>query len=357
MVLSSLDSQSQGYIARWHIYYNYDSYFSKLNPDTHYTAIFEGLWAMFAILNVLIPVLFVTRGKKVFTRMTEVTVTSNKRLCRATMLVIIVFNSLYTVGTITAHVKGYPQLLNCFLSTTTHPCVVSPSSTSYYYIIGILITKLVILPVALAIELAVAVYTTSALMKINCKKASTSKRVTFVMQTFATYHLLIFVQITLGLVSIPMIVYTFISPVHTLLQNGCFLLITLMITYVLATFPLPSIRKLRCAHCLLGVESLVVATFVAITSGTYFLVMTYGMNMDGFRGYVMTLAPSIPISIFLWIIKKKYLAETVENKMRKRRKLKMAMVLKKRDSFSTEEELIYSTTSESSKQLLDVNIA
>ena len=112
-----------------------------------------------------------------------------------------------------------------------------------------------------------------------------------------------------------------------------------MVIYILATFPLPSKRALVCASCCLGAESLFVAAFLISTSLTYYSVVTNGMNMDGFRGYVMTLVPTIPISIFIWIIKKKYLAEKVM-KMEKRR-LKMAVQLKRCDSLSTEEEMIF----------------
>ena len=71
--------------------------------------------------------------------------------------------------------------------------------------------------------------------------------------------------------------------------------------------------------------------------------------MGGVKGYIMSLIPTIPISIFIWMIKGKLLGKRLKkNRKRKDREL-MAVLVQRRDSFSTEEEIIdFSTNSEDS---------
>ena len=38
------------------------------------------------------------------------------------------------------------------------------------------------------------------------------------------------------------------------------------------------------------------------------------MNMNGIKGYIISLLPTVPISIFIWVIKKKFLEERISNK-------------------------------------------
>ena len=88
-------------------------------------------------------------------------------------------------------------------------------------------------------------------------------------------------------------------------------------------------------------ETILIAALFISAYMTYFLVVKNGMNMDGIKGYTMSLIPTILISISIWIIKMKYLGEKIK-KMKKQRKLK----IKRGDSLPSDEELINLSTPE-----------
>ena len=70
---------------------------------------------------------------------------------------------------------------------------------------------------------------------------------------------------------------------------------------------------------------------------TYYSIVSYGANMNSIKGYILSLIPTVLISIFVWTIKRKFMNKTV--KVRER---KMKTVLRQRKaSLSTEEETIF----------------
>ena len=248
---------------------------------------------------------------------------------------------IYIVAMTACHINGYPTILSCYLNTAIHPCSTPTTETSYYYILGILITKAVILPVALMVEFVAAVY---------IAKESTTTRFTLVVQTFVIWQLLVFVQITVGLLSIPFLVLMFISPAFVLLQIGLLLVILVFIGFILTAIPLPNRRKCkleRCIQTLLSTaETVVIAALAVSACVTYYVITRSGMNMSGVKGYIVSLIPTIFITIFVWIIKKKFFGQTHNKKKRIKRNLKGELkdvLMKRRESLSTEEETIDST--------------
>ena len=276
-----------------------------------------------------------------FQRLKTMTTATESRLHRATILVVILFNILYIVVMTAYHIIGYPTVLSRYLNTAIHPYTVPTTETSYYYILGILITKAVILPVALMVEFVAAVY---------IAKESTTTRFTLVVQTFVIWQLLVFVQITVGLLSIPFLVLMFISPAFILLQVGVLLVLFLIIVFILTTIPLPNQRKCkleRCIQTLLSTaETVVIAALAFSACFTYFMITKSGMNMSGVKGYIVSLIPTIFITIFVWIIKKKFFGQTHNKKKKIKRNSKgdlKDVLIKRRESLSTEEETIDST--------------
>ena len=274
-------------------------------------------------------------------RVKMMTTATESRLHRATILVVILFNILYIVVMTAFHITGYPTVLSLYLNTAIHPRSIPTTETSYYYILGILITKAVILPVALMVEFVAAVY---------IAKESTTTRFTLVVQTFVIWQLLVFVQITVGLLSIPFLVLMFISPAFVLLQVGVLLVLFLIIVFILTTIPLPNRRKCKTKSCFqtlsITIETVVIATLAASACFTYFMITRSGMNMSGVKGYIVSLIPTIFITIFVWIIKKKFFGQTHNKKNKIKRNLKGELkdvLMKRRESLSTEEETIDST--------------
>ena len=119
--------------------------------------ILTGIWITFAILNLLIPILSITRGKMISKGLAKVGEASSQRLHRASILVMILYNVLYTTATIIMHTEGHSTVLECHLRNLADKCRIPQTAISYAYVLGILNTKAVILPVALLVELIAAV--------------------------------------------------------------------------------------------------------------------------------------------------------------------------------------------------------
>lgn len=308
----------QGYVSLLYTYYHYDSYFSKLVTGigrSHITNILTGLWITFGILNLSLPIFSITRRKQLLQWLKTTSAATNVRLFRAIILCITLFNTMYIPAMLIIHIKGYPEVLQCYLSTANRPSTIPPTTTAYNYVIGILITKLAILPFALLTELSVAVYT--------AKQLSTGKRCTFFTWAFVIWQLLLFVQISVGLITIPLLLLIFISPVHTILLTCAITLIFILITFILSTIPLSnSCNAFRLKGVLKSVcttaEVFVIVLLILSAFMTYFVIVKDGVNMSGVKVYVISLIPTIPISILIWVIKKKYLRERVNQKTRPR---------------------------------------
>ena len=233
--MPQLEPRYHGYIARRYTYYNSDSYFSQLVPSRQsITTSLLGLWGTFLFLNLLIPFLSITRGKQAFQWLSKATATSNPRLYRAIVVTIILFNTIYVLSAMIFHlVHGYPTAINCYITTARERCKVLPTSTSYRYVLGATITKVIILPVALLIELAVVVY------RVTMDSDSLSPKIKHCTQVIVVWQLLVFAHVTVGLISIPLLVLVFISPASVLLTSVGIFLVPLLIMFILTMVPIP----------------------------------------------------------------------------------------------------------------------
>ena len=98
------------------------------------------------------------------------------------------------------------------------------------------------------------------------------------------------------------------------------MLISTVISFILITVPIPKLHRTQRMECLLSmtvfmaVETLTMAALVCSVSIAYYVIVNDGMNMDGVKGYIISLLPTVPISIFAWVIKKKFLEERISNK-------------------------------------------
>ena len=111
-----------------------------------------------------------------------------------------------------------------------------------------------------------------------------------------------------------------ISPIGTLLISGEIVLIYIVISFILITIPIPKLHKTHCKEYLLSVtgfmavETLLTAILVCSAFTSYYKIVDDGMNMNGIKGYIISLLPTVPISILIWVIKKKFLEERISNK-------------------------------------------
>ena len=177
-------------------------------------------------------------------------------------------------------------------------------------------------------------------------------------QVFVTWQLLVFAQITMGLISIPIIVLAFISPVCvTLTSAGIILFFALLIIFFSnIPFPMKCTLKLQFHLCLQSfcatAETLIITLLVISIYITYYTILKNGMNMSGTKGFIISLIPTIPIPIFIWIIKKRFFKQNLKMKKKRNKVGKRHLeetLLNRSSSLSTEEEMIHilSTSEES----------
>lgn len=304
----------RGYIARWYTYFNSDSYFSKLNINTRiisHTLI--SLWVTFSLLNVLIPILSITKGRRMIQRLTKVTATLNPRVHKATILVLVLFNVLWLLLGLLMHADGHPSVLNSFLRNKSHHCHVPPTSTSYNFILGTLITKAVILPIAFLAELVAAVRAAKGTLPLHAPHTKVKAYSTFILRAFIIWQLLVFTQITVGLISIPLFVLALVSPGGTVLSCCGVVSILLLLIFIFVSIPGPNKLKdkvhLRCFLSITFtiVETFTVAGFLFSIYWSYYIIVRNGINMDGIKGYAISLIPSLCMTALIWIIKKKFI--------------------------------------------------
>ena len=328
----------RGYISRMYSYFATDPYFSKLvTKKAAATSAQLSLWVTFTFLNVLIPILSITKGRMIFERISKCTETSNPRVPIAVSLALILFNFVYILSTLILHIQGLPTVLKCHLSKATYPCMIPRSATFYDYVIGILITKTVILPVAMLTELIAAVYIARGPFSINRKMTT---RITLILKTFVIWQLLVFVQITVGLISIPVLVLTLISPTFSILTIGGLVILLLILMALFASIPLPSTKRMKGIQCLKmsisTAEMLILAACIMSSFGSYYIIVNDGVDMNGIKGYIMSLLPSILITIFAWIFKKRYFGRITKCTPKKNG----TKLSQRRENLSTDEEII-----------------
>lgn len=312
------DPRYQGYVARLYTYFNHDSYFSKLDVDkNHITNTLLSLWLTFMFLNLFIPTFLITRGKQIFQRLTKIVEASNQCVYRAVVLTIILFNVVYTALMVITYLQGHPNVnLKCLHDNKS--CSIPRTTISFDYIVGTLIAKAIILPIALLIELVLALnIARGSFSEFNCTRTI---QFACCIQVFVIWQLFAFIQITIGLISIPWLVLMLISPVSTLSTSGGLVLICIVISFMIIAIPIPKFHKTQCKEYLLSttvfvsVETFVMAAFVCSAYIAYYIIVNDGMNMNGVKGYIISLLPTVPISIFVWVIKKKFLEERINNK-------------------------------------------
>ena len=221
--------------------------------------------------------------------------------------------SMVTAGSNTEY-QWPPKSPQLFLSTKFYRCSIPPTSTSYSFIVGILITKAIILPIAFLTELAAAARVAKGTLPLHVSYTKMKAYSIFILRVLIIWQLLVFIQITMGLFSIPLFVLTLVSPGGTVLSSGGLILVFLLLIFLFVSIPVPNKLKnkvhLRCCLSITftTVETFTVAAFLFSTYWCYYTIVRNGMSMDGIKGYVISLIPSLCMTVLIWIIKKKFLA-------------------------------------------------
>ena len=351
------DSSYQGYIAKSYTYFSTDSYSNELSTNKWKILLTERLlWATFIAINLLIPTIFISKGKQLVTSDVK-----NHFPYRAATTIITTFNLFYTLVTLctlfSPTTPGYPSVLDCFIAANRHHCIIPKGAIFYDVSIGILVTKVTILPIAVLVELIAAIYiinkaatcTRSELLPYSVvRKAKTT--CCFLMRVFTLWQVLIFVQIMVGSVSIPFLILLLVSPAQSILLTIELIVFIISISGCLFGIPLPTRHKFNVYSCMklwfLYIKTLLIVAVIFLASTTYCLIVKEGISMGSVKGYILSLIPTIPISIFIWMIQEKIRRKRGKKKQLKRREL-MTVLVQRKESISTEEEMMdLSTNSE-----------
>ena len=246
---------------------------------------------------------------------------------------------MYLSVAVVIHRGGLPNVLECYFNIARHPCNIPRSASFYSHVLGILITKGVILPTAFMVELAVAFFATKGASSTAVK----TKIIFLIARVIATWQLFIFIQITVGLLSIPLVVLMFISPATTLMLTGGIILIVVFLIYLTAIIPCPTTKSVRVSRCLKSTMFVIEAFFTIITISSicysHYIIVKEGINMSGVKGYAISLLPSLPITTIIWVATKQYRKK--QAKANKRRTNQLSPMLAQRSrSISTEEEIM-----------------
>ena len=320
------DEKDQGYIGVWYNYYTIGSPFTiQDNYRKDFKNTHLGFLLTFIFLNLLLPATLLRHAYKWSTnkRLNKIYRGPNLRL--AIMLfwvagfIVTLFNTLYVVGAIAVHLHGHPAALRCFIHTK-YECSVPKSEYENTFTMEALNSKAAVFPVAIATELIAAVLVARKL-EIAAPPLFASKicrccRMAGCFKTFVFWQFFIFVQIVIGLMGIPLTITLVISPAKTTLNlislTFFFLSLAFFVRFIFSIDCSKSSYKLKnifvqCISLLEAVLSMAVLTGVICE---YFILTGEGLSMKGVKGYVVSLLPTILLSLFVWALKRKLMKKS-----------------------------------------------
>jgi hypothetical protein len=292
------------------------------------------------LLNILIPVAFIKRGGWIYQ---FIATSRNKKVLNRMFLAMPIVSAIYFVSMIGSHIKH--QLLSSYFIWNCHNVIGNYSDTETlpvifcHGILGMLITKVIILPAAILIELITAIVYATRMKALHPNRSSC----TTIGQVLALWQLFIFVQLTLGLITIPLLIMILISPAQSILITGVTLTPSLLFACLLMLTPCTkSCKSTLKLHWSTLLENTVAACLITTAFLTYYSIVSYGASMNSIKGYILSLIPTVPISIFVWTLKRKFTHKNAKHNNIKARERKMKNTLQqRRESLSTEEEMIF----------------
>ena len=210
----------------------------------------------------------------------------------------------------------------------------SPPSRICHDAVVIFITKAIVLPIAILTELITAAYITK-------KTIGYTHFCVSLVHVLALWQVFLFAQITVGLISIPLVIAVLTSPAQSILTLTILSLPFLLFTFIVVAIPCTKSCKDIPKSCWTkALETTLIVCLVTVTFTTYYVIVSYGAVMESVKGYILSLIPAVPISISVWMIKQKLQSEIVKINKHKGRHLKTVLVKRFSRTSSTEEEII-----------------
>ena len=333
------EERDRGYLSLWYNYWASD-YINYDHVKTFYGRpeyIRITLILTYISLNIFITMIFMVGRNKCEGKLTRVQtiVPKTKQIYLQAVAVGVTFaNSVYIIVFVAVLTSDYPTVWATMKGSLTSPNPSIPTGTTLYKDEKItFIVKYTILPVTALIDLLLAVKAShsshfplsSKAVKLFgcccccCSQRMKSKTLQKTFQTLLRWNAMLFIQIHVGQVALPVIILFIIAPGDTVAAAG---MIALAHIFIVVAFVY--VVQIVCYHCsqkrcgLACAELMAVAVslvLVALVVSSYFKVLQAGSNVKGIEGAIISLAPSIVLSLTAWFIRKKIISRGKDNKL------------------------------------------
>ena len=298
----SWKDEDRGYLSKRYDYW-------VTNPvDSQSHAIRQLLLYTFIALNVLIPLTMAIIATDVYDKFSQkFTSPQAASYIWAAGLVMVIHNWAYFCVSLSILIDGKPFAIRCL----TEHCAVSPDTKLYRDDFAASVAKLVVLTIAVPVELIIATRVPNnsqlpyppLLSHCNCSRCCK------ILQTFLLWNLYLFVQIWGGLVILPVIIFTIIAPVATIqvisIAASIILFFSVMFAYVLQIDWSSMQRNHWKIYILRLAVAVVFIGLVIIVLILYNAVLASGVSPLGIKHAVLSLLPSLFISLIVWLLKSK----------------------------------------------------
>ena len=320
------DEKDQGYIGVWYTYYAIGSPFTiQDNYRKEFNKTHLGFLLTFIFLNLLLPATLLRHAYKWSTNKRLNKIYRGPNLSLAIMLfwvagfITTLFNIAYVIGAIALHFSDHQSPVYCFIHKK-HECSVPKSEYENTFTMEALISKAAVFPVAIATELIAAVLVARKL-EIPAPPLFASRicrrcRMAGCFKTFAVWQFFIFAQIVIGLMGIPLTITLVISPARTTLHLISliffFLSLAFFVRYIFSIdYNKPSCKlKNIFVQCISLLEAVLSMAVLSGVIAEYYILIHEGLSMKGVKGYVVSLLPTILLSLFVWALKRKLMKKS-----------------------------------------------
>ena len=345
-VPTTWSQEDQGYIARWYSYYRAEGYYDG-EESVH--IIRKILLINFTLLNLLVLYTIIAYGTSWYNRTCEVLNKKSKQASKTYLAVGIttaIVNFVYLTTTAVLYIRNSIPPIHLPECTAISDSDCIPSSI-YKDELASFVVKTLVFLIAIITELLVAIKAT-----LPTTKWCHSNKCYKVFQIILLWNTFVFIQIGLGLISLPTCLLLFTTPLQTI-SALCAEVLIVVVFAASITYLLQIARKHRVRVCSFGKECgyfslylILLVLTVALVSALctlYFTLLPQGVQLST-RGVIFSLLPPIILSVASWVVKRKFLHKDF---MKLEKQLSISSV-------STEEEDLQDSDTEQDTHLDDL---
>jgi len=315
-VPTTWSQEDQGYIARWYSYYCAEAYYEDESVYGH--TIRKVLPINFTLLNLAVLYTIMTRGISWYHSTYEVLNKKHKQASKTYLAVGITtatLNFFYLTTTAVMYIRYSIPPIHLAECTAISDSDCSPSHTSslYKYELASFVVKMLVFFIAISTELLVAIKAQIKTTLPTTKWCHSSKCYK-VAQIILLWNTFVFVQIWLGLISLPACLLLFTTPLQTISVLCAVVLFIAAITASIV-YSLQIAKKHRVRASSFGRQCgyfswyfILVALAFTLASALgflYFELLPQGVHLST-RGVIFSLILSIALSATSWVVKRKF---------------------------------------------------